>query len=94
MRPPRSSWPGCFVIVSTHDYLRSVGRLRRARRIALAATVGLSLVLAATAGARLLLPAGDANGPTLLVYEVTLCLLAGGLLAGLLAAPWQRHARR
>ncbi len=80
---------GLLVIVSTHDYLRSVGRLRRARRIALAATVGLSLVLAATAGARLLLPAGVANGPSLLVYEVTLCLLAGGLLAGLLAAPWQ-----
>jgi signal transduction histidine kinase len=75
--------------VSTYDYVRSVGWLRRARRIALAATIGLCLVLAATAGARLLLPRGYASGPSLFVYEVTLCLIAGGLLAGLLAAPWR-----
>ena len=62
-------------------------RLRRARAIALAAAAGLSLVLAGTAAARLLLPSGTSSGPSLLVYEVTLCLLAGGLLAGLLAAP-------
>jgi hypothetical protein len=80
---------GLLVIVSTYNYVRSVGWLRRARRIALAAAVGLSLVLAATAGARLLLPPGDAIGPSLLAYEVTLCLIAGGLLAGLLAAPWR-----
>jgi signal transduction histidine kinase len=70
--------------------VRSVGWLRRARRIALLATTGLSLVLAGTATARTLLPAGDASGISLVLYEVTLCLLAGGLLAGLLAAPWQR----
>jgi signal transduction histidine kinase len=80
---------GLLVLVSTYDYVRSVGWLRRARRIALTATVGLSLVLAATAAARLLLPPGDAIGPALLVYEVTLCLIAGGLLAALLAAPWR-----
>jgi signal transduction histidine kinase len=80
---------GLLVLVSTYGYVRSVGWLRRARRIALAAVVGLSLVLAITAGARLLLPPGDASVPSLLVYEVTLCLIAGGLLTGLLAAPWQ-----
>jgi signal transduction histidine kinase len=80
---------GVLAIASTYNYVRSVGWLRRARRIALAATVGLSLVLAATAGARLLLPPGAAIGPSLLVHEVTLCLIAGGLLAGLLAAPWR-----
>ncbi len=80
---------GLLVLVSTYNYVRSVGWLRRARRIALTATVWLSLVLAATAAARLLLPPGEAIGPALLVYEVTLCLIAGGLLAGLLAAPWQ-----
>jgi signal transduction histidine kinase len=80
---------GLLVVVSTYNYVRSVGWLRRARRIALIAAVGLSLVLAATAGARLLLPPGAAIGPSLLVYEVTLCLIAGGLLAGLLAAPWR-----
>ena len=76
---------GLLVIVSTQNYVRSVGWLRRARRIALIATVVLSLVVT-TAGARLLLPPGAAIGPSLLVYEVTLCLIAGGLLAGLLAA--------
>ena len=80
---------GLLVVVSTYNYVRSVGWLRRARRIALIAAIGLSLILAATAGARLLLPPGDAIGPSLLVYEVTLCLIAGGLLAGLLAAPWR-----
>jgi signal transduction histidine kinase len=80
---------GLLVLVSTYDYVRSVGWLRRARRIALAATIGLCLVLAATAGARLLLPPGYASGPSLFVYEVTLCLIAGGLLAGLLAGPWR-----
>ena len=80
---------GVLAIVSTYNYVRSVGWLRRARRIALAATVGLGLVLAATAAARLMLPPGAAIGPSLLVYEVALCLIAGGLLAGLLAAPWR-----
>jgi signal transduction histidine kinase len=80
---------GVLAIVSTYNYVRSVGWLRRARRIALTAAVGLSLVLAATAAARLLLPPGAAIGPSLFVYEVTLCLTAGGLLAGLLAAPWR-----
>ena len=90
MKPPRSSWLELLVIVSTYSYVR-VGRTAAAepRRIALAATVGLSLVLAATVGARLLLHLGDANGPSLFVYEVTLCLIAGGLLAGLIAAPWR-----
>jgi len=80
---------GLLVIVSTYGYVRSVGWLRRARRIALTAVVGLSLVVAVTAGARLLLPPGDASFPSLLLYEVTLCLIAAGLLSGLLTAPWR-----
>jgi signal transduction histidine kinase len=79
-----------LVVVCTYDYVRSIGWMRRARRIALQAATGLSLVLAGTAAARMLLPAGDASVLSLVLYEVTLCLLAGGLLAGLLAAPWQR----
>src|SRR6266511_632202 len=51
---------------------------------------GLSLVLAGTAAARLLLPPEEVSGPSLLVYEVALCVLAVTLLAGLLVAPWQR----
>jgi signal transduction histidine kinase len=79
-----------LVEVCAYDYVRSIGWLRRARRMALQAATGLSLVLAGTAAARMLLPAGDASVLSLVLYEVTLCLLAGGLLAGLLAAPWQR----
>jgi signal transduction histidine kinase len=81
-----------LVAVSAREYVRAVGRTRRARRIALQATAGLSLVLSGTAAARLVLPPGDASGPSLLVYEAALCVLAGGLLAGLLMAPWQRAA--
>jgi signal transduction histidine kinase len=49
-------------------------------------------VLAGTTAARLLLPSEQVGGPTLLVYEVALCVLACGLLAGLLVAPWQQTA--
>jgi signal transduction histidine kinase len=79
-----------LVVFCAYDYLRSIGWLRRARRIALQAATGLSLVLAGTAAARIVLPAGDASVLSLVLYEVTLCLIAGGLLVGLLAAPWQR----
>jgi signal transduction histidine kinase len=75
-----------LVAVCADEYVRSVGQLRRARRIALQAAAGLSLVLAGTAAARLLLPPGDVSGPSLIVYEVALCLVAGGLLV----APWQQ----
>jgi signal transduction histidine kinase len=78
--------------VSARDYARSVGRSRRARRAALQATAGLSAVLAGTAAARLLLPEGEVNGPALLIYGATLCVLAGWLLAGLLLASWDRAA--
>jgi signal transduction histidine kinase len=81
-----------LLAVCARDYVRSVGRLRRARRIALQATGGLSLVLAAIAVARLLLPPGEVSGPSLLLYEAALCLLVGGLLVGLVVAPWQAAA--
>jgi signal transduction histidine kinase len=58
----------------------------------LQAVAGLSAVLAGTAAVRLLLPAGEVSGPSLLIYEATLCVLAGWLLAGLLLAPWDRAA--
>jgi hypothetical protein len=78
--------------VGARDYVEAVGRARRMRRAALQAVAGLSVVLAGTAAARLLLPAGDVSGPSLLVYEATLCVLACWLLAGLLLAPWDRAA--
>jgi signal transduction histidine kinase len=83
---------GMLAAVCALDYVRAVGRARRAHLIALQVAAGLSLVLAGTAAARLLLPPGDISGPSLLVYEAALCMLAGGLLAGLLIAPWQRAA--
>jgi signal transduction histidine kinase len=83
---------GLLLAICARDYAQSVGQLRRARRIALQATAGLSLVLAATAAARLLLPPGQVSGPLLLIYQAALCLLAGGLLVALLVAPWQPAA--
>jgi hypothetical protein len=84
---------GLLLAVCAREYGRAVGRARRARLIALQAAAGLSLVLAGTTAARLLLPPpGEVSGPSLLVYEAALCVLAGGLLAGLLVAPWQQTA--
>jgi signal transduction histidine kinase len=83
---------GLLLAVCARDYVRAVGQARRARLIALQAAAGLSLVLAGTAAARLLVPPWDVSGLSLLVYELALCVLAGGLLAGLLMAPWDRAA--
>jgi signal transduction histidine kinase len=81
---------GLLLAVCAREYVRAVGGARRARLIALQAAAGLSLVLAGTAAARLLLPPGEVSGALLVLNEVGLCVLAGGLLAGLLVAPWQR----
>ena len=81
---------GLLVAICARDYVGAVGPFRRARLIALQAAAGLSLVLAGTTAARLLLPLEQVSGPTLLVYKLALCVLATGLLAGLLVAPWQR----
>jgi signal transduction histidine kinase len=80
---------GLLLGVCAREYGRAVGAARRARLIALQAAAGLSLVLAGTAAARLLLPPGEVSGALLVLNEVALCVLAGGLLAGLLVAPWQ-----
>jgi signal transduction histidine kinase len=81
---------GLLLAVCAREYVRAVGGTRRARLIALQAAAGLSLVLAGTAAARLLLPPGEVSGASLLVYEAALCVLAAGLLAGLLIDPWQQ----
>ena len=81
---------GLLVAICARDYVAAVGPFRRARLIALQAAAGLSLVLAGTTAARLLLPLEQVSGPTLLVYKLALCVLTTGLLAGLLVAPWQR----
>jgi signal transduction histidine kinase len=83
---------GLLVAVCAREHAQAVGWARRARLIALQAAAGLSLVLAGTTAARLLLPPEAVSGPSLLVYELALCVLAGGLLAGLLVAPWRQTA--
>ena len=80
------------LLVSTcaRSYLLTVGPPRRLRRLSLWAAAGLGLVFAGGAAAHLAVPTGDANESSLLVLEATLCAIAGGLLAGLLAAPSER----
>jgi signal transduction histidine kinase len=80
-----------LVAAAVRGQLVSVGRARRAHRWALEASALLGVVLAGSAVARLTVPAGGADRATLLIYEITLCVLAGGLLSGLVRAPWE-HA--
>jgi signal transduction histidine kinase len=79
-----------LVAVCARSYLQAAGAARRARLLALRAAAVLGLVLAAGAAARLALPAGEASEPSLLALEVTLCAVAGVLLAGLVAPSWER----
>jgi signal transduction histidine kinase len=81
---------GLLVAVAAREFARGVGRERRARLPALQAASTLALVLAGDAVARLAVPAGGAIYPSSLVYHGTLCLLAVGLLADLIVAPWER----
>jgi signal transduction histidine kinase len=81
-----------LVAVCARSYRQAVGPARRARLLALRAAGGLGFVLAGGAAARLVVPAGGANEPSLLALEATLCALAGGLLAGLLSPSWVRAA--
>jgi hypothetical protein len=71
---------GLLVAVSARDAVRAVGPPRRARLAALWATAGLGVAMAGTAAARLLLPPEQVSGPSLLAYELALCVLAGSLL--------------
>jgi signal transduction histidine kinase len=80
------------VAVSVREYVRAVGRHRRARAVSVWAAAGFGLVVAGGAAGRLALPPGDVSVPSLLAYEVVLSSIAGGLLAGLLSAPWDRAA--
>ena len=66
-------------LVAVLDHRASVGVERRARAASLAMIV---LVLAAGAAARLAFPAGDADDPALLAYQIALCAVAVGLASG------------
>jgi signal transduction histidine kinase len=76
-----------LVAVSARLYQRAVSRFRRARLLALWAATAFSLVLGGYAGARLVLSPEEVSGAFILAYQATLCVIAVGLLAGLLS-PW------
>jgi len=79
-----------FVLVAGSGYVHAVGRDRRARRAAFAATAFAGAVIAGSAAARLADPTAELEHATLLVYEAALCALAIALLAGLVLQPWTR----
>ncbi len=79
-----------LIAAAAREYRRAVGQHRRARLVSVGAAAGLGLVLAVGAVARLTLPAGDVSIPALIAYQAMLCTIAGGLLVGLIWAPWQR----
>jgi signal transduction histidine kinase len=81
-----------LVVVSAGEYLRTVGRSRRARLLGLLAASSLSLVLGGYAVARVAASAAAVSGSSILAYQITLCAIAVGLLAGLLSASWERSA--
>ncbi len=70
--------------------LGKIGWERRERLAALQATVLVSLVFAVSAAARLAKPGPHTEKVTLLLVQVSLCVLAMALLAGLIAQPWAR----
>jgi len=80
----------CLVTVAAIRYVRAAGAERRMRRSALQATVLFAAGAAAVALLRFAVPGPAAETVTLLAYEVMLCALAAGLLAGLLRWPWDR----
>jgi signal transduction histidine kinase len=79
-----------MLTVATRGYVRTVGRERRMRLVALEATGLVSATLAVTASVRLSLPGVAAATATLHGYQAMLCVLSIGLLIGLLRAPWER----
>ena len=81
-----------LVAVSGREYMRAVGRHRRTRALSVWAAGGFGVVVAGGAAARLALPPGDVSVLSLMAYQAVLCSIAGGLLAGLLSASWQRAA--
>jgi hypothetical protein len=78
-----------LVIVLLGRCVTAVGRLRRARRLALDAGVALAAVIGGGALARLALPSGDADELVLLVYEAVVVAVACWLAVGIVNRPWE-----
>ena len=79
-----------LVTLCGREYARAIGGRRRARLQALWAAAGLGLVLAGGAVARLMLASGTVSRPSLLAFQAMLCLVAGGLLIGLVTGESER----
>ena len=79
-----------LVAVAVRGYGRATGGERRMRRSALQATALFAAGAAAIALVRFAAPGPATNAATLLAYEVMLCVLAAGLLVGLVRWPWER----
>jgi signal transduction histidine kinase len=80
----------CLVTLSAHRYVVAAGAERRARLASLRAAAAFGLVLLAGAITRL---AGVGTGSVvLLAYDLTVCLIAAGLAAGLLLGRWAQGA--
>src|SRR5262245_29384224 len=79
-----------LVAVTAAGYLRSVGPERRARLIAVEASVGLGAAIVAGAVARFVVGGPEVGRVVLLAYETMLIAVAGGLTWGLVSARWER----
>ena len=79
-----------LLAVAAANHARASGRERRMRLAALRATGLVCVTVAATAAVRLAAPGPLPTSATLHAYQAMLCLLAIGLLVGLLIAPWER----
>jgi signal transduction histidine kinase len=76
--------------VAVRGYAVAAGRERRMRLAALQATTVFAAVLVTVAVVRLAWSAQAANAVTLHAYQVALCGVSAGLLAGLWRWPWDR----
>src|SRR5215831_2119826 len=75
---------------AVRGYAVAAGRERRMRLAALQATTVFAAVLVAVAVVRLAWPAQAAGAVTLVAYQLALCGVSAGLLAGLWRWPWER----
>jgi signal transduction histidine kinase len=80
----------CLLVLASASYVRARGRERPARLAALCATGFLAVLFTGVAVARVASETNRGLEATLLVYEAGLCVLAIGLLAGLLYEPRER----
>jgi len=79
-----------LILACAWAYRRAPERLRRAKATALQAAAGLGVVLVGGAVGRSV--TADASYPALLAYQIVLCAVAAGVLAGLLSASGERAA--